>query len=55
MRHVRWVSIERTAQGMACQVAGIGHHTPVVRRVSPGRAAALIADGVPVVVHRKSA
>ena len=55
MRHVRWVGIERTERGMACEVAGIGHHSPIVRRVSPARAAALVADGVPVVVHRKSA
>lgn len=55
MRHVRWVRIERTDEGMTCQVAGIGNRLPVVRPVSPARAAALVADGVPVVVHRKSA
>lgn len=55
MRHVRWVSIERTERGMTCEVAGIGNRMPVVRRVSPARAAALVAEGVPFVVHRKSA
>lgn len=52
---MRWVRIERTEGGMTCEVAGIGHHAPVVRPVSAARAAALVAEGVPVVVHRKSA
>ncbi|MBW3668627.1 MAG: hypothetical protein KY443_05375 [Actinobacteria bacterium] len=55
MRHVRWVSIERAPEGLSCQVGGIGHRTPVVRHVTPATAAALVARGVPLVVHRKSA
>lgn len=55
MRHVRWVSIERGPEGLTCEVAGIGHRTPIVRHVSPATAAALVARGVPVRVHRKSA
>lgn len=52
MRRIRWVRVEVKGDGTAvCQVAGIGHRLPVVRRVSLGTALALAAEGVPWLVR----
>lgn len=53
MRRVTWVRIERSDDDTRCEVAGIGHRVPVVRPVPLHTAAALVADGVPVVFSRR--
>ncbi len=53
MRRVAWVRIERIDEGTRCEVAGIGHRVPLVRQVPFHTAAALVADGVPVVFSRR--
>lgn len=52
MRRVQWVRITMNEDGPACELVGVGHRLPVVRRVPLRTAAALTATGVPVVVRR---
>lgn len=52
LRHVSWVRVTLSASGARCEAIGIGHRTPVVRRIALATASRLIARGVPSVVVR---
>ena len=47
-----WVRLVRDRDGLHAELAGISKRRPVVRRIPASVAGRLIADGVPVVVHR---
>jgi hypothetical protein len=51
MRRVSWVRILLDERGAHCEVLGVGHRFPSVRRVSLDTALALAARGVPTVVR----
>jgi hypothetical protein len=51
MRRVSWVRIVVDADGTHCEVLGVGHRLPTVRRVSLETALGLAASGVPTVVR----
>ena len=51
MRRVSWVRIVVDGEGARCDVLGVGHRLPAVRRVSLDTALALAASGVPTVVR----
>jgi hypothetical protein len=51
MRRVSWVRIVLDDHGAHCEVHGVGHRLPSVRRVSLDTALALAAGGVPTVVR----
>ena len=51
MRRVSWVRIRLDDAGAHCEVLGVGHRLPSVRRVSLDTALALAATGVPTVVR----
>ena len=51
MRRVSWVRIVLDDGGAHCEVLGVGHRLPNVRRVSLDTALALAASGVPTVVR----
>jgi hypothetical protein len=51
MRRVSWVRIVVDGEGAHCQVLGVGHRLPSVRRVSLDTALALAANGVPMLVR----
>ena len=51
MRRVSWVRIRLDERGAHCEVLGVGHRFPSVRRVSLDTALALAASGVPTVVR----
>jgi len=51
MRRVSWVRILVDEQGAHCEVLGVGHRLPSVRRVSLGTALALAGRGVPTIVR----
>ena len=51
MRRVMWVRITVGDDGAACEVAGVGHRLPMVRRVSLDTALHLAEEGVPTVVR----
>jgi hypothetical protein len=54
LRRVSWVRVDVDADGaVRCQLAGIGHRRPVVRRLPLRTAAALAAAGVPLVVRHE--
>ena len=54
LRRVSWVRISLTEAGPVCEVAGIGHRVPTIRRIHLSTAAALAAAGVPTVLRRSS-
>lgn len=47
-----WVRLLRDRDGLHAELAGVSRRRPVVRRIPTSVAARLIAEGVPVVVHR---
>ena len=51
MRHDCWVRIVVHDDGVHCELLGVGHRLPNVRRVSLDTALALSARGVPTVVR----
>jgi hypothetical protein len=51
MRRVSWVRIVLDGPETRCEVHGVGHRFPSVRRVSLDTALALSARGVPTVVR----
>ena len=51
MRRVSWVRITLDEHGVHCDLLGVGHRLPRVRRVSLDTALALAAQGVPTVVR----
>ena len=51
MRRVSWVRITVDGRGAHCEVHGVGHRLPSVRRVSLDTALGLAASGVPTVVR----
>ncbi|MDX6410271.1 MAG: hypothetical protein QOE13_3342 [Gaiellaceae bacterium] len=51
MRRVSWVRILLDEHGAHCELLGVGHRFPSVRRVSLDTALALAARGVPTVVR----
>ena len=51
MRRVSWVRILLDDTGVHCELMGVGHRLPNVRRVSLDTALALAASGVPTVVR----
>jgi len=51
MRHECWVRIVIDDHGTRCELLGVGHRLPNVRRVSLDTALALAARGVPTVVR----
>ena len=51
LRHLSWVRVVLTESGPVCEVAGVGHRLPAVRRVPLATATALAARGVPTVVR----
>ena len=51
MRRVSWVRIVVDDGGAHCEVLGVGHRLPSVRRVSLDTALSLAASGVPTVVR----
>lgn len=51
LRRVSWVRIVVDADGAHCEVLGVGHRLPTVRRVSLDTALGLAASGVPTVVR----
>ena len=53
LRHVSWVRVTLSGAGARCEAVGIGHRTPVVRRIALSTASRLIARGVPSVVVRR--
>ena len=55
MRRVSWVRITVDGDGAHCEVLGVGHRLPTVRRVSLGTALGLAASGVPTVVRSAGA
>jgi hypothetical protein len=55
MRRVSWVRIVVDDQGAHCEVMGVGHRLPTVRRVSLDTALDLAASGVPAVVRSAAA
>jgi hypothetical protein len=55
MRRVSWVKITVDGAGAHCQVVGVGHRLPSVRRISLDTALALSASGVPTVVRSTGA
>lgn len=50
-RRVDWVRVTMDHDSPRCDVVGVGHRLPVVRRVPLRIAAAFVAAGVPVVVR----
>ena len=54
LRHVSWVRVTVSGTGARCEAIGIGHRTPVVRRIALSTACRLIARGVPSLVVRRS-
>ncbi len=52
LRRVLWVRIVIGDEGSVCDVGGIAHRRPVVRRIPLSTATALVASGVPAVVRR---
>lgn len=52
MKRFSWVRIVLTDDEPVCEVVGIGHRRPVVRRIPLHTATALAASGVPTVVRR---
>ena len=50
-----WVRIVVDDQGTRCEVLGVGHRLPTVRRVSLDTALGLAASGVPTVVRSAGA
>ena len=55
MRRVSWVRIVVDGEGAHCEVVGVGHRLPSVRRVSLDTALGLAASGVPTVVRSAGA
>ena len=55
MRRVSWVRIVIDDHGTRCEVLGVGHRLPAVRRVSLDTALDLAASGVPTVVRSAGA
>ena len=55
MRRVSWVRIIVDDAGAHCEVLGVGHRLPSVRRVSLDTALGLAASGVPTVVRSAAA
>ena len=55
MRRVSWVRIVVDGDGVHCEVLGVGHRLPTVRRVSLDTALDLAASGVPTVVRSAGA
>jgi hypothetical protein len=55
MRRVSWVRITVDGEGAHCEVMGVGHRLPSVRRVSLDTALSLAASGVPTVVRPAAA
>lgn len=55
MRRVSWVRIVVDGDGAHCEVLGVGHRLPTVRRVSLDTALGLAASGVPTVVRSAGA
>ncbi len=55
MRRVSWVRIVVDGTGAHCEVLGVGHRLPSVRRVSLDTALELAASGVPTVVRSAGA
>ena len=55
MRRVSWVRIVVDGHGAHCEVVGVGHRLPTVRRVSLDTALGLAASGVPTVVRSAGA
>ena len=51
MRRNCWVRIVVDAGGVHCELLGVGHRLPSVRRISLDTALALRARGVPTVVR----
>jgi hypothetical protein len=51
MRRNCWVRIVVDDEGAHCELLGVGHRLPTVRRVSLETAVALAAQGVPTVVR----
>ena len=51
LRRVSWVRIVVDDDGAHCEVLGVGHRLPAVRRVSLDTALSLAASGVPTVVR----
>ena len=51
LRRVSWVRIVVDDAGAHCEVLGVGHRLPAVRRVSLDTALSLAASGVPTVVR----
>jgi hypothetical protein len=51
LRRVSWVRIVVDGGGARCEVLGVGHRLPSVRRVSLDTALTLAASGVPTVVR----
>ena len=51
MRRVSWVRITLDGPAAHCEVHGVGHRFPSVRRISLDTALALSARGVPTVVR----
>jgi hypothetical protein len=51
MRRNCWVRIVVDDEGAHCQLLGVGHRFPSVRRISLDTAVALAAKGVPTVVR----
>ena len=54
LRRVSWVRIVFSDGEPVCEVAGIGHRVPAIRRIPLSTAAALAAAGVPTVVRNAS-
>ena len=55
MRRVSWVRIVVDGEGAHCEVMGVGHRLPSVRRISLDTALDLAASGVPTVVRSAGA
>ncbi len=55
MRRVSWVRIVIDGDGAHCEVVGVGHRLPSVRRISLDTALGLAASGVPTVVRSAGA
>ena len=51
LRRVNWIRVVLTDAGPLCEVAGIGHRLPTIRRVPLSTATSLAAQGVPTVVR----
>ena len=55
MRRVSWVRIVVDGEVAQCEVLGVGHRLPTVRRISLDTALDLAASGVPTVVRSAGA